>query len=68
MAASKFSVTASKVVSRPEEFCRKGVLKNLAKFIGKHLCLSLVFDNVTGMKPATLFKKRLFYCQFLLKF
>ena len=24
--------------SRPEVFCKKGVLRNLAKFIGKHLC------------------------------
>ena len=24
--------------SRPEVFCKKGVLKNLAKFTGKHLC------------------------------
>ena len=27
--------------SRPEVFCKKGVLKNLAKFTGKHLCQSV---------------------------
>ena len=29
--------------SRPEVFCRKGVLRNFAKFTGKHLHLSLLF-------------------------
>ena len=24
--------------SRPEVFCKKGVLRNFAKFTGKHLC------------------------------
>ena len=28
--------------SRPEVFCKKGVLKNFAKFTGKHLCQSLL--------------------------
>ena len=27
--------------SRPEVFCKKGVLKNFGKFTGKHLCQSL---------------------------
>ena len=27
--------------SRPEVLCKKGVLKNFAKFIEKHLCQSL---------------------------
>ena len=27
--------------SRPEVFCKKGVLRNFAKFTGKHLCQSL---------------------------
>ena len=29
--------------SCPEDFCRKGVLKNFAKFTGKHLCQGLWF-------------------------
>ena len=29
----------------PEVFCKKGVLRNFAKFTGKHLCQSLFFNN-----------------------
>ena len=32
---------------------RKGVLRNFAKFTGKHLCLGLVFNKVSGLRPAT---------------
>ena len=35
--------------SRPEVFCKKGVLRKLAKFLGKHLCQSLFFNKVTGL-------------------
>ena len=35
--------------SRPEVFCKKGVLRNFSKFTGKHLCQNL----------STLLKKRL---------
>ena len=51
--------------SRPEVFCKKGVLKNFAKFIVKHLCHSLSFDKVAGPRPATLRKKRLWHRCFL---
>ena len=30
--------------SRPDVFCKKGVLRNFAKFTGKHLCQSLFFN------------------------
>ena len=30
-----------------------------AKFTGRHLCWSLFFNKVKGLRPATLFKKRL---------
>ena len=33
--------------SRPELFCKKGVLKNIAKFTVKHLCQSLFFNKVS---------------------
>ena len=32
--------------SRPEVFCKKGVIRNFAKFTGKHLSQSLFFDEV----------------------
>ena len=34
--------------SRPELFCKKGVLRNFAKFMGKRLCQSLFFNKVAG--------------------
>ena len=43
--------------SRPVVFCEKGVLRNFAKFTGKHLCQSLFFNKVTGLRPATLLKR-----------
>ena len=45
-------------------FVRKGVLRNFAKFTGKHLCQSLFFKKVAGLKPATLLKKRLGHMNF----
>ena len=36
--------------SRQEVFCKKGVLRELAKFTGKHLCQSLFFNKVTGLQ------------------
>ena len=32
----------------PDVFCKKGVLRNFAKFTGKHLCQSLFFNKVAG--------------------
>ena len=45
-------------------FCEKGVLKNLAKFTGKHPCQSLFFNQVAGPWPA----KRLWHRCFLVNF
>ena len=33
--------------SRPEVFCKKGVLENFTKFTGKHLYQSLFFNKET---------------------
>ena len=38
---------------------KKDVLRNFTKFTGKPLCQSLFFNKVAGLRPATLFKKRL---------
>ena len=35
--------------SRPEVFCKKIVLRNFAKFTGKHLCQSLFFNFEAGV-------------------
>ena len=32
--------------SRPDVFSKEGVLRNFAKFTGKHLCQSLYFNKV----------------------
>ena len=40
-------------------FCKKGVLKNFAEFIGKQLCQSPFFNKVAGLRPETLVRKRL---------
>ena len=45
--------------SRPEVFCKKGVLRNLTKFTGKHLFQGLFFNKVAGLRPETLLKKTL---------
>ena len=39
--------------SRPEVFCKKGVVRNLTKFTGKHLCQSLFFNKVAGLRQKT---------------
>ena len=39
--------------SRPEVFCKKGVLRNSAKFIGKHLGQNLFFNKIAGLRHAT---------------
>ena len=42
-----------------EVFREKGILKNFTKFTGKHLCWSLFFNIVAGLRPTILLKKRL---------
>ena len=36
--------------SHPEVFCKKGILRNFAKFTGKHLCRSLFLNKVAGLR------------------
>ena len=43
--------------SCPEVFCGKGVLRNFTKFTRKHICQSIFFNKVAGLRPATLLKK-----------
>ena len=46
----------------------KGVLGNFATFIGKHLCQSLFFNKVGGLRPAALSKKTLWHTCFPVNF
>ena len=54
--------------SSRQVFCKKGVLKRFAKFTGKHLCQSLFFNKVAGLRPAALLKKespaQVYSCEF----
>ena len=43
--------------SCPEVFCEKGLLRNVTKFTGKHLCQSLFFNKVAGLRPTISLKK-----------
>ena len=54
--------------SRPGVICKKGVARNFAKFTGKHLCQSLFFNKMAGLRPATLLKKRLWHMRFPVNF
>ena len=38
--------------SRPDVFCKEGVLINFTKFTGKHLCQNLFLNKVVGPQPA----------------
>ena len=55
----------SHISSRPDVFCKKGVLRNFANFTGKRLCQSLFFNKVAGL---TVLKKRLWLRCFLVNF
>ena len=46
-------------------FCKRGVLKN---FTEKHLCQSLFFDKVAGLRPTTLYKKGPWHRRFPVNF
>ena len=54
--------------SLPEMFCNKGVLRNFAKFTGKHLFQSLFFNKLARLRPVTFLKKeslaQVFSCKF----
>ena len=49
-------------------FVKKGVLRNFAKFTGKHLCHRLIFNDVAGLRHATSLKKILWHRYFPVNF
>ena len=67
----KLSLKKKNVVyrsSRPEVFCKKGVLRNFTTFTGKRLCQRLFFNKVVGPRLATLLKKSLWHKGFPVNF
>ena len=54
----------SSISSCQEVFC----IRNFAKFTGKHLCQSLFFNKVAGLRPTNLLKKRPWHRCFSLYF
>ena len=63
--------------SRPEMFCKKGVLRNFTKLTGKILFFffyklaglrSATFYKLAGLRPATLLTKRLWHRRFPVNF
>ena len=65
-----FKVTKTELFKSSHRSCsiKKGVLKNFAKFTGKHLRQSLYFNKAAGLRPATLLKKRIWQRCFLVNF
>ena len=52
----------------PKVVYKKGAAKNFAEQTGKYLCWNLSFNKVSGLRPATLLKKRLWHRCFLVNF
>ena len=58
----KLFTNGSQISDKPTEAVDRtcsAVLENFAKFTGKHLYQSFFFNKVEGLRPVTLFKKRL---------
>ena len=47
---------------------KKSVLRNFAKFTGKHLRQSLLFNKIAGLRLATLLKRRFWHERFPVNF
>ena len=60
---STSEITAKHRSSRPEVFCEKGVLRNFAKFTGKHLCQGLFLNKVAGFIEKEILAQ-VFSCEF----
>ena len=57
------------ILVRTSRAATRGVLlENFAKFSGKHLCQSLFFHKVAGLRPETLLKIRLWHMCFPVNF
>ena len=52
----------------PEMFRKKAVLRNFANSTGHHLCQRLFFNNISGLRAATLLKKSVWHRCFPVNF
>ena len=68
VSVSSFLLHTKIQMESPELPCKKDVLRNFAKFTGKHLCQRLFFNKVAGLRSATLLKKRLWHKCFPVNF
>ena len=66
----KYSTKAESGNGNSHQRCsvKKGILQKFAKFTGKHLCQSLLYNKVAGLRPATLLRKRLWHRCFPVNF
>ena len=65
-----FAITIQMTTRSSHQRCsvRKCILRNFAKFTGKHLCQVLFYNKVAGPEPATLLEKRLWHRCFPMNF
>ena len=59
---------ADEQMQPPEVFHKKAVLKNFAKFTGKHLYPILFFNKIAGLRTTNLLKKRPWHRCFIMSF
>ena len=64
----RYLIYSSLPIDRSSHQGYSGVLRNFAKFVGKHLCQSLFFNKVAGLRATTLLKKRLWHRCFPVNF
>ena len=68
MTVNQFKSKSKENATGNQKQSSRGVLENFTKFTGKHLCQSLFFNKIAGLKPATLLKKRLWHRCFSVNF
>ena len=64
----RYLIYSSLPIDRSSHQGYSGVLRNFAKFVGNHLCQSLFFNKVAGLRATTLLKKRLWHRCFPVNF
>ena len=65
LASAKVTLGADYRSGCTEVFCKKAILRNFAKFTGKHMCQIIFFNKVAGL---SFLKKRLWHRCFSVNF